>query len=69
MMQYSVYVRHCCSREAAEVHIKRIRGFVPSPGLVSILTVTDKQYGNIINIWGATEKKKLPETPKQLELW
>lgn len=68
MYQYSVYIRFCGSREAAQVHIKRIRGFAPSPGLVSILSVTDKQYGAIENIWGVS-KRKPPETPGQLELW
>jgi CRISPR-associated protein Cas2 len=68
MMQFSVYVRHCASKESAEVHTKRIRRLVPEHGLVSILRVTDKQYGHIENFWGA---KTLPlkEGPKQLELF
>lgn len=68
MMQFSVYVRHCASKESAEVHAKRIRSFVPEHGLVSILRVTDKQYGNIENFWGA-KAKPLKEGPKQLELF
>lgn len=68
MMQYSVYIRFCGSRENAQIHIKRIRGFVPSPGMVSILSVTDKQYSCMENIWGSRERK-LPDTPKQLELF
>ncbi len=68
MMQFSVYNRHCASRESAEVHIKRVRGFIPEKGQVSILQVTDKQYGNIINFWGI-KSTPLPEGPKQLELF
>ena len=68
MMQYSVYIRFCGSRENADVHIKRIRSFVPSPGMVSILSVTDKQYSNMVNVWGMAERR-LPGTPKQLELF
>ncbi|WP_298741281.1 CRISPR-associated endonuclease Cas2 [uncultured Chitinophaga sp.] len=68
MMQYSVYVRHCASDESAQVHIRRIKTFVPEKGQVSILKVTDKQYGDIMNFWGAKEKS-LPSGPKQLEMF
>lgn len=68
MMQYSVYIRHCASKESTAVHIKRVRKIIPTHGQVSILSITDKQYGNIINYWG----KKLTELPggsAQLELF
>lgn len=68
MMQYSVYSRHCPSAENADVHIKRVKDLVPEKGQVSILQITDKQYGNIINFWGAKEKP-MPPTPQQLELF
>ncbi len=68
MMQYSVYNRHCASRESADVHIKRVKNFIKDYGQISIMTITDKQYGNIINFWG-TKQNPLPETPKQLELF
>jgi CRISPR-associated protein Cas2 len=32
MFQFSIYLRHCPSRENAEVHIKRIKGFLPEKG-------------------------------------
>lgn len=68
MMQYSVYTRHCASRESAAVHIKRVKSFLPPKGQVSILQITDKQYGNITNFWGA-KTEPLPEPPQQLELF
>ncbi len=68
MMQYSVYTRHCASRESAEVHLGRVRSNVPTKGLVSILTVTDKQYGQIINYWGRKVRASAP-SPQQLELF
>ena len=68
MMQFSVYNRHCASKESAEVHIKRVKSFIPEHGQVSILSVTDKQYGNIINVWG-NKSSPLPEGPKQLEMF
>lgn len=68
MMQFSVYIRHCASKESMEVHIKRVTSIVPSKGLVSIIQITDKQYGNIVNLWGKkdTPKKK---APTQVELF
>lgn len=68
MMQYSVYVRHCASKESADVHVKRIKSFIPPKGQVSILTITDKQYSKILNFWG-TKSDPLPGAPKQLELF
>ena len=68
MMQFSVYIRHCASKESADVHISRIRNNIPEKGQVSILSVTDKQYGEIFNYWGC-QSKSLDETPKQLELF
>jgi len=68
MMQYSVYNRHCASRESAEVHLKRVKATLPEAGQVSILQITDKQYGNITNFWGI-KTDPLPEQPQQLELF
>ena len=68
MMQFSVYVRHCPSKENMEVHAKRVRLALPVTGQVSILAVTDKQYSEIRNYLGSIEKAK-PEVPQQLELF
>ncbi|MBR6363064.1 MAG: CRISPR-associated endonuclease Cas2 [Bacteroidales bacterium] len=68
MMQYSVYIRHCPSKENRDVHINRVQSFIPDTGLVSILAVTDKQYGDIINVWGKKSVAR-PEEPIQLELF
>lgn len=68
MMQFSVYIRHCASSESADVHQKRIERIVPEKGQISILRVTDKQYGQIINFWGITTIPLAP-APQQLELF
>ena len=68
MMQYSVYVRHCPSKENMDVHVKRVRRSMPPSGYTSILSVTDKQYGEILNFWGKIEQAK-PEIPQQLEFF
>ena len=69
MLQFSVYIRHCASYESQKVHIKRVKSFIPDTGMVSILSVTDKQYGDIINFWGKEKKKKIVSEPLQLELF
>lgn len=68
MMQYSIYARHCASRESAEVHISRVEDLVPPEGHISILRITDKQFSQIINIWGS-KTEPLESAPPQLELF
>lgn len=68
MMQYSVYTRHCASFESGQVHVKRVKSNLPSRGQVSILQITDKQYGNITNFWGI-KTEALAKAPEQLELF
>ena len=76
MMQFSVYVRHCVSRENLDVHVRRVKSLLPETGKVSILCVTDKQYGDIYNFWGQPKrvknskiKKNNLSVPVQLELF
>ena len=68
MMQYSVYKRHCSSLEACEVHVKRIKAWLPREGLVSILKFTDKQFGDIVSFVGTIPQKQ-EKVPLQLELF
>lgn len=68
MFQFSIYVRHCPSRENADVHIKRVKRVLPEKGHVGILTITDKQFGTMEIFYGQKETKP-PGTPQQLELF
>lgn len=68
MMQYSVYSRHCASSESADVHIKRVENIIPKKGHITIVRITDKQYGDIINYWGSNSQP-LESAPNQLELF
>ena len=68
MFQFSIYVRHCPSRENSEVHVKRVKQLLPDKGHVGIMTITDKQFTTMEIFYG----KKLtptPATPQQLELF
>lgn len=68
MLQFSVYTRFCGSKESLEAHIRRVKVLIPMQGKISMLKVTDKQYGEIINFWGEEKYTKL-KIPKQLELF
>ena len=68
MMQYSIYIRHCNSRENADVHIKRVKTILPLRGEVIIFSLTDKQFG-MIELFRGKETKNKPDTPQQLELF
>ena len=68
MLQFSVYTRHCPSKENADVHIKRVEKITPTEGHLSIMQVTDKQYSQIINLIGRAFEP-LKKAPGQLELF
>lgn len=68
MFQFSIYLRHCSSRENADVHVRRVKNFLPPKGHIGIITVTDKQFGTMELFYGKAEKA-LPNTPQQLELF
>lgn len=44
MEQFSVYSRITLSRESAAAHIARLEGNLPSTGVVTVITLTEKQY-------------------------
>ena len=68
MFQFSIYLRHCSSRENRDVHVKRVKQIMPAKGNVGILSITDKQFG-LIEIF---EGRKIADgfvEPHQLELF
>ena len=68
MFQFSIYVRHCPSRENADMHIRRVKATLPERGHVGIITITDKQFG-AMELFFSGKKAPKPETPQQLELF
>jgi len=68
MFQFSIYLRHCPSRENADVHIKRVKSFLPSKGHVGIMCVTDKQFG-MMEIFYNKDIAEKPGVAQQLELF
>jgi CRISPR-associated protein Cas2 len=68
MFQYSIYIRHCSSRENAEVHTKRVNSMIPDVGTVSFFSLTDKQFGDI-KIFNGVKRALQPTLFEQLEMF
>lgn len=68
MFQFSIYLRHCPSKENADVHIKRVKRLLPEKGHVGIMCITDKQFG-MMEIYRGQEVVDNPQTVQQLELF
>ena len=68
MLQFSIYIRHCSSRENSQVHMRRIKSVLPPKGEVIMFSLTDKQFG-MMEFFRGQDTSKRPETPQQLELF
>lgn len=68
MFQFSIYVRHCSSRENMKVHLNRVKSLLPEDGNVCMLFMTDKQFG-MIELYENRRGKDLPPASQQLELF
>ncbi|MDC3425731.1 CRISPR-associated endonuclease Cas2 [Aquibacillus sp. 3ASR75-11] len=44
MMQYSIYIKSCLNKEAAQGSINLIRRFLPKNGHVRSMIITEKQF-------------------------
>lgn len=61
MAQYSVYMKFCGGRPAADALARRVERHVPAEGHVSILVFTDKQYGRMRVFSGGTREARQAE--------
>jgi len=68
MFQFSIYIRHCSSRENRNVHVNRVKKIIPGKGSVGILSVTDKQFG-MMQIFEGRKKASGFVEPHQMELF
>lgn len=68
MMQFSVYYRHCASKENASVHMERVRDIVPPDGEVRVMQFTDKQFERM-EIYLGKRRTRTEEAPAQLEMF
>ena len=68
MFQFSIYLRHCPSAENAEVHIERVKRWMPPYGKIGILRITDKQFGDM-QIYECRQIMQRDQPVQQLELF
>lgn len=68
MFLFSKYLRHCISRENAEVHIARVKKILPPHGTIGILRITDKQFGEM-EIYTNRKVANAQPSVQQLELF
>lgn len=68
MFQFSIYIRHCPSMENAEVHMRRIVGYLPDKGKIGVMCITDRQFG-MMKLYFGKRVEKVPQNPSQLTLF
>jgi len=68
MFQFSIYIRSCPSMENAQVHTKRVKGYIPDYGKVGIICITEKQFDNM-ELFIGKKNSELPHVEQQLELF
>ena len=67
-LQFSVYAKYCASRENAQKYYNRIKCAVPPGGKVRLLMVTDKQFGDMVSLYGKNVEE-VEKRPEQLLLF
>lgn len=68
MAQFSVYMRHCSGKENAEKYYRHIEMNLPPGGSVHIITLTDKQFENIVRFQNTVQEPR-KKNPDQLCLF
>ena len=70
--QFSVYMRHCESFENAQAMAQKVRHCLVPNGFVSVMFITDRQYGMTENYFGEAKEEneaKNLKNSKQLFLF
>jgi len=67
MTQLSVYMRFCSGKEETETYVSRVQDALPPGGKVDVLTITDKQYENIVSFAGRVRQAR--KNPDQFALF
>lgn len=62
-LQFSVYAKFCSSRENSQKYYRYIQGAVPPAGHVRLLMITDKQFGEMVSLYG----QRLEDIEKKTE--
>jgi CRISPR-associated protein Cas2 len=68
MSQFSIYMRLCAGKEQAERRIKAIGKAKPPKGSVNVLSVTDRQFEQMV-VYRNSKREPGPAIPEQLALF
>lgn len=68
MEQFSVYSRLLLTRESANTHIARLRANLPCSGEVTVIQLTEKQYGDRLVLLSDHKLERPKEQGAQLTL-
>lgn len=55
MLQESVYTKLCLNQGVVDATIARVKAELPKEGIVSVLTITEKQFSSITQLLGEIE--------------
>lgn len=68
MSQFSIYMRFCAGKEQVDRRIRDIARSGPNKGSVHVLSVTDRQFENMV-VFRGKERGRGRAAPSQLELF
>lgn len=68
MLQFSVYVRITRNHDDLNKHINRVKRNLPSEGKVRCLSITDKQYANMLILLGENKPEEELSSLELIEL-
>lgn len=68
MLQESVYTKSCLNETVVAATMKELKGHIPRSGMVSVLTITEKQFNSIENILGEMETDVLMSEDRVVKL-
>ncbi len=69
MWQYSVYIRNVKSKKTIQNFEKVTQQETPKGGKVSILTILDKQYNEIVHFFGKKKEKPKPTQKNKVQVF
>ena len=69
MIQFSVYGRLCSTIENANLHVNKMKNYLPFKGSVRGLLVTEKQYSKMMVLLGHKKRKEKGILENQLSIF
>lgn len=68
MFQKSVYLKLCLDQRIANSTIEKVKKISPKEGSVAVLTITEKQFGDISIILGEINTEVINSDERNIEL-